>query len=133
MIVLTRVSGKEPITKVWKFIKSYVQTAVNASRKDHTMDGVAEDLLSGETELWVAWDTELKEAKGFIIARASKDAYRIELIGGTHRKKWAERIDALADRARKVGCKEVSGDFTRAMCRDLTMFSVTHYHAKLAV
>ncbi|WP_416877972.1 hypothetical protein [Litorimonas sp.] len=135
MIVLTRVAEKEPIQKVWKFIKSYVQTAVNASRKSHDMETVADNLLSGKTELWVAWDTEKKEAKGFIIAKPDpvKGEYRIELIGGTHRKRWAERVEVLADRARALGCKEVTGDFTRAICRDLSMFSVTHYHARLAV
>ena len=100
---------KENIDKIWPLVDDAITKALAYSGNHFNTSDVFNACLSGNNQLWVAWDEESKEKlKGTmitrIIERPNTKVANIFICTGKQRKLWQDRLHEVEKWAKSNKC-----------------------------
>jgi hypothetical protein len=100
---------KENIEAVWSLVDDAITKALKYSGNHFNSSDVQKDCISGDNQLWLAWDEEAKDKlKGVmvsrIIIRPNTKVANIFICTGKQRKLWQDRLHEVEKWAKSNKC-----------------------------
>lgn len=118
----------EHVSQVWPMAEAWIDAALDRDRT-HTPEQVAALCEAGRVQLWVVWGEGRAWAAVVteIIVSPLKKVANIWLVGGSHRKKWAEiLLSRVEEWARAQGCSSVRAVGRKGWVKDMPGYSAEH-------
>ena len=80
------------VKEIFWLIKEDLNNILVKAENGYAIDDVHKELISGDMQLWLVWDSEKKLSKGFIISeiieRPQFKIVTVFVMTGTERKRW---------------------------------------------
>ena len=102
---------KENINTVYPMVKEELEDILRKAENGYYAEDILKYLNENEMQLWVIWDNENQEKKGFVITeiieRPRLKFCSVFIMTGTNRRRWQyEGMKNLIDFAKQNGCKK---------------------------
>ena len=102
---------KENINTVYPMVKEELEDILRKAENGYYAEDILKYLNENEMQLWVIWDNENQEKKGFVITeiieRPRLKFCSVFIMTGTNRRRWQyEVMKNLIDFAKQNGCKK---------------------------
>jgi len=99
------------ITEVFDLIKKDLTTILDKAQNGYNQTDIRSELVLNDMQLWIIWDSENKQLKGFVITeiiqRPQLKFLSVFVMTGTDRKRWQyEVMNNLMDFAKQRDCKK---------------------------
>jgi hypothetical protein len=100
---------KEKVKEIFWLIQKDLNKILLNAENGYAIDDIHKELISGDMQLWLVWDSENKKSKGFVISEIiERPQFKIGsvfVMTGTERKRWQfVAMQNLMDWARQNGC-----------------------------
>jgi len=116
MIIIANILPAE-VPWIWKDAEPYLQSAVDLSRGEMTIDDIREMCARGMLFLAVAKDLETGEIYGALVSEVRqytrKKSLSVPYLGGKELQKWRKQLGAFLI----LGAKNIGADFIEAFGR----------------
>lgn len=100
---------KAKVPEIFWLIKKDLTNILVKAENGYDVDDVYKELINNDMQLWLVWDNENKQKKGFVISEIiERPQFKIGsvfVMTGTERKRWQYiAMQNLMDWARQNGC-----------------------------
>lgn len=100
---------KEKVKEIFWLIQKDLNKILLNAENGYAIDDIHKELINGDMQLWLVWDSENKKSKGFVISEIiERPQFKIGsvfVMTGTERKRWQfVAMQNLMDWARTNGC-----------------------------
>lgn len=112
----------------WEHIRPDLERVIERTRGGWTLAAVAEQLMTGQWQLWLVWDGKISAVVGtelFVEASGMKNA-RAVFVGGREMKRWAHLIGDLEVWARHQGCARFEMIISKGIARHFPEYRMSH-------
>lgn len=83
---------KQKVKEIFWLIQKDLNKILLNAENGYAIDDVHKELISGDMQLWLVWDSENKLSKGFVISeiieRPQFNIVSVFVMTGTERKRW---------------------------------------------
>tara|TARA_X000000368_G_scaffold349753_1_gene289944 strand:- start:6581 stop:7027 length:447 start_codon:yes stop_codon:yes gene_type:complete len=102
---------KENINTVYPMVKDELEDILRKAENGYYAEDILKYLNENEMQLWIIWDNENQDKKGFVITeiieRPRLKFCSVFIMTGTNRRRWQyEVMKNLIDFAKQNGCKK---------------------------
>lgn len=121
----------EHLPKVWSFLEKHLQSVVDRSHGDWTLEAIFNAMGNGALQLWMVWDgNEAKAVVGTELATTETDhkICTMRFCAGDDSPRWLHLLDIIEDWARHQGCRRMEAVARKGWAKRLADYKMTHVH-----
>ena len=119
------------IKSVWPLIHGLMKQGVTASNRRMTIPSIKEMAMSGDWQMWLVWNQEVKIPKAVFFTELYEEINGLKIgtmrfFSGADRKDWVNLLSDLEEHMRNAGVQRMEIWARRGWLKELPDYKLTH-------